>query len=289
MPFLIQYGTAPKKSEEENQDRYHIAPNNNLAAIADGAGGYGAYVGQWADTLLKALPTETFDNAQALHQWLMPIATQFFEQYQPIAQQHDFTYAKFLDEGSAATLTAAWLNPSTQQLNIWLYGDSPYMLLDHQTNILQMPPSLSQLSAFSNKTQHLNWNADHAFKPNHAHTQQLTLNTHQTLLLATDALAQFILIRYLLSQPHNTDCKQQLTNALQQNGLQAQLISANQHLNLPFEELISQLRNTLQTPNNPPDNNNFKTLLYQWFDQGLIEEDDYTLISITYNSSTDSL
>lgn len=287
MPFLIQYGTAPKKSEEENQDQYHIAPNNNLAAIADGAGGYGAYVGQWADTLLKNLPTETFENPQALHQWLMPIATQFFEQYQPIAQQHDFTYAKFLDEGSAATLTAAWLNPNTQQLNIWLYGDSPYILLDPQ-NTLQMPPSLSQLSAFSNKTQHLNWNADHPFKPNHAHTCQLTLNTHQTLLLATDALAQFILIRYLLSQPNNPQCNQQLTNALQQNGLQAQLISTNKNLDTPFDQLIKQLLGTLQTPNNPP-NNAFKTLLYQWFDQGLIEEDDYTLISISHNNSTDIL
>lgn len=281
MPYIIKQGSAPKKSEEQSQDRCHINANKTLAALADGAGGRGVYVGEWADALLSQLPTEPFDDANALYQWLIPIATHFFEQYDPIAQQHNFTYAKFLDEGSAATLTAAWINPHTQQINIWLYGDSPYMLLSEQQQQyqLQMPPSLAQLRAFSNRTQHLNWNAEHPFEPNHAHQHALALKQGDTLLLATDALAQFILIRYLLSQTNNTQCQQQLTDALNDNGLQAKLIKANQQFDEPFADTLSQLLDTLTETSSPPDNP-FKTLLYQWFERGLIEEDDYSLISI---------
>lgn len=285
MPIILRQGTVPKKSEQQNQDRARISPKQDIAAVADGAGGRGVFVGEWAEMLLDELPPVPFENADALYEWLKPIATRFFEKYEPRAQKHDFTYAKFLDEGSAATLTAAWVDHKTSNVTVWIYGDSPAMRLlpNHQT--LRMPPSLPNLTAFSNRTQHLNWNADYPFLPAQAHCRTFQLQQGETILLATDALAQFILIRYLLSQPDDRECCRQINEAIAQNALQAKLIAANREiLSLPFADLIAQLLDSL-SPNpslSTPEDDSFKTLLYGWFDQGLIEEDDYTLLSISH-------
>ncbi len=292
--YNIRWGAAVKPGETNREDAHRLhdlANNGGLAAIADGAGGKGVFVGKWAQTLLNHLPETPFEHDEAFKSWFAPVAVEFFKTHKADAQQYEHTWTKFLQEGSAATLSALWLPNShdrTSPFTALVYGDSPMMRYRFDGKTLQMPEHLPTLSSFSYKTPLLNWSAEYPFNPNHCHIHSFHPE-NELVLLATDALAQLILIRYLLSKPDEEPYIRQLKDAEAAGGIHAQLITANRMADLPvsFDEWLRLLLNTLKT-NPQEETDEFKNLLYRYFEQGLIEEDDYTLIALEIPSALET-
>ncbi|HRI28947.1 MAG TPA: hypothetical protein PK239_03525 [Chitinophagales bacterium] len=283
--FEFMWANAVKPRETIMQDARFIAAHQlhcRYAAVADGAGGMGVFVDKWAQKLVNALPDMPFATPAHLADWLLPIAIDFFETHEPEAEQKKLTEL-FWDEGSAATLCALWLNYAEQERTLatyCIYGDSPCMRYQPNIGQLMMPPHLSRLSDFSGRTNLLNWSAYHQFKPDCCHIHSFEPVAGEIILLASDALAQLVLTRYLLSQPDKPECVSQLQQAAAASGLHRQLIAANQKADLPdFENWLHNLLQTL-TPPNQTESPLFKELLYDYYQQGLIDDDDYTLIAI---------
>ncbi|OWY19431.1 hypothetical protein C7N43_38585 [Sphingobacteriales bacterium UPWRP_1] len=285
--YKIKWGAAVKPNETQREDAHRLPASfehgTMVTGIADGAGGMGVFVGKWAQTLLEGLPDLPFENGEAIKSWFMPLSVNFFKTHKIEAQQHEHTWNKFLLEGSAATLTALWLPEDMNETSACfclMYGDSPMMRYQLGKQRLIMPPHLPALSSFSHKTQLLNWNGAYPFQLNHCHCHVFKPENEQ-ILLATDALAQLILIRYLLESPDDENSAAQLRAAETAGGIQAQLIAAHRRANLPrtFIEWLSLLLNSLNVAGQP-ETDDFKNLLHQYCEQGLVEEDDYTLIAI---------
>lgn len=289
--YTVLWGAAIKPGEALREDAHRLPMQPlgkwGLVAVADGAGGKGVYVGKWAQTLVAQLPDTPFEDADAVFNWLKPIATQFYRDNKEDAQKNEHTWTKFLQEGSAATLTALWLpdrsdgNNAPEKAACMMYGDSPILQYHTLTKELVMPEHLRELSSFSGRTSLVNWLGSHPFQHGHCHFSRFD-PTDQTILLATDAMAQMILIRYLLHHEQDPTCRQQLELAKVTGGIHAQLIDANQKADLPpdFDEWLQILLDTLNTAGPEPDENRFGNLLHQYYKQGLIEEDDYTLVVV---------
>mgnify|MGYP003412732626 CR=1 FL=1 len=82
---------------------------NNIVAVSDGAGGGGVFAEKWSMYLLENLPDKPIVNAEELDTWIDEIWEQFYNEYEKKAAAIGGLFlSKFYDEGSFATLAAAW-------------------------------------------------------------------------------------------------------------------------------------------------------------------------------------
>lgn len=188
-----------------NEDRQRIFPN--LVAIADGAGGTGILCGEWAGFLLEHLPTQNLVSFEAFLAFLEPQAQAFVDKFEPLMQQDAFQLKRFYQEGSAAALAALWQNAEGFQ---WLtYGDCHVFY--YVAGQLQSYP-YSQIEQFSGRSYLLNWCAmplQEGFAMGH-----FSGVAGSKILLATDAIAKYILQQYQQNKSNFDAFLQELKTAL---------------------------------------------------------------------------
>ncbi len=169
-----------------NEDRIWV--DGNLIALADGAGGTGILCGEWAEFLVKHLPTSPIHTFDEFIAWLEPQTEAFVEQYEPMMQQDAFQLKRFYQEGSASTLAVVW---QVQDEYHWLtFGDSHVFF--HAVNHFSSYP-FQKSEELSRGTHLLNWSCF----PNELGFRSGTIsNDNVVCLLATDAISKHILEYY---------------------------------------------------------------------------------------------
>lgn len=172
----------PQKGVTEDS----VYKTSTFSAVADGAGGTGIYCGEWADFVLKALPTESIQSFKEFTQWMETFAEDFIEKYEPLVQQDSFKLRKFYDEGSACTLACVW--PVGNQYHWITYGDAHVFFINSR-NFKSFPFKARQ--DFQNGTHLLNWMQ----MPDESGFQSGTITKTKTtqVLLATDEISKHIL------------------------------------------------------------------------------------------------
>ncbi len=260
----------PKPLQDKSEDAFIL--KENCWAIADGAGGVGIFAAEWAKYLLEKLPETLFAEAEEMIHWANGIWEKF---YQTIDNQELAIEikSKFIEEGSLATLIAAYYNGKT--LRAIAYGDSALLLYNAKKNTLRALPS--ELSTYVKNPFLINWKEE--ILPEGIVIQDFEWQKQEQLLLCSDALAQYLLLSFACLTP-KSDWEAQLlelTKTHQHHRIFQFVEKMEQYFdkNVDFHQAVwLPLCEAMKTEEN------FKQHLYQLCEQGLIPNDDYTVVLV---------
>nr|CAX83776.1 conserved uncharacterized protein [uncultured bacterium] len=184
-----------------NEDRFRHAVTENglLAAVSDGAGSSGMYCGAWAEALVGRLPETPIASLTSLNQWIDGFWQEFSTEYKQLAAGDPGKNSKFVREGSFATLMACWLEERGNEgltLHWCGYGDSPLCVFGRNGERVDLIASHpASLRALEHDPHLLNWKdlpEEKSFR-----SGSVDLDGPATVVLASDGVGQFVLLRYL--------------------------------------------------------------------------------------------
>lgn len=240
---------------------------NNIVAVSDGAGGGGVFAEKWSMYLLENLPDKPIVNTEELDTWIDEIWEQFYNEYEKKAAAIGGLFlSKFYDEGSFATLAAAW-KISENDVKWLSYGDSVVFHYNKFTDKLEY--SISNLSEFNQAPYLINYTDK--INPKGVKTGSFTIDEHSYVFVASDALAHYILMMYAIC--HKPLYNDHLTKALvcrtkNSNFIQAALAKSETDF---FTKVIKRLL---------LNQHNFTLHLKKLYKNGLIALDDYSVAII---------
>jgi hypothetical protein len=205
MDNKIVFFSLPKIGEGENtnQDRFEISADGSLAALSDGAGS-SLYPSQWAEILVKAFchssenPIEKMQ--QSYQEWLQPAQEQWRQYYlEKLRNPHRKWWqggSQIKNRGSATFLGLRLYISNELEEGKWqavAVGDSCLFKLEKNSDRLFVFP-LNFSGAFKGTTQCFESLPEYLSSP-----PQFVEGFYEKgdiFLLATDALAQWILADY---------------------------------------------------------------------------------------------
>ncbi|CAA7625436.1 hypothetical protein [Magnetospirillum sp. SS-4] len=266
----------------QNEDRLRLAriPDGLLAAVSDGAGGAGLFCGPWAETLVTRLPKTPIAGVKSLNQWMDGFCLGFRSEYATLSKATPARHSKFIREGSFATLVAGWLTYRQGRVLLrWMgYGDSQMMVFDRTGRQPVLAVSYpATLSALDRAPFLLNWKdlpRDGSFLAG-----EVVLPDRATVVLASDGIGQYLLLRTLAGLPRPTAAAGLPGEFLRLAGTGESKLAqaARAHRAAPgpglFAELAA-LRDCLKS------DQAFAGRVRSLCDKGLLANDDCTLIMI---------
>ena len=92
-----------------NEDSFFSS--DTCIAVSDGAGGCGLFADEWSQYLIEQLPkNKPITSFTELDEWVDSIWESFYNEHEEKAKQGDgILLNKFYNEGSCATIAAAWI------------------------------------------------------------------------------------------------------------------------------------------------------------------------------------
>ena len=291
-PCNDYFGTGADVLWRNSEDRYRLIVSSDqiVAGVADGAGSCGLFCGAWAQRLLNHLPTTPSTDHAALNRWLDGCWENFYQEFKQQAAPDPAKHSKFVREGSFSTLIVCWLSRRNDGVSMhWLgYGDSPlYVFVPDEDGITLDAGHPSSLMAFERAPHLLNWKE----LPNaeYLRTGTLDLPPRATVVVASDGIGQFVVLRYL-SHLYNRRVK---GDAVKTSSLGGRLLAEFQDLitngasgfadlarvhltdsNADFARDLATLRASLKTEDA------FAEMIRRVHEGGLAANDDASLIMI---------
>jgi len=263
------------KGELPNEDASLIT--NKRIGIADGAGGVGLYAREWADYLLVSLSDNPLISVKELNEFLLANWKLFFEKHKTKAEENGLGN-KFLTEGSSATLISAWMDEQRPGFIQWMsVGDSALLIYNTLTHQLQ---SINiNLNTFLKPPFLINWKQ--ALHEDGFKSGSFFLHPDEILLFATDALAQYIMLSYVLcSKVISNESLQNLSNIMSSPNRLITLIEnmkRNNYLNLNYhQDIMMPLLLSMDSASY------FRKQTNKPLKKGLIDIDDYTFMVLHY-------
>jgi hypothetical protein len=276
------FQTIPKIDEgfaPTNQDAVRAAAG--YCALSDGAGGSGFVNEHWSRCLCDALPDVAFEDAAAFEAWYDAVRLDFFEKHRQAIDGAKI--ARYKRHGSYATLVAAW--QTDEQLQVLSYGDSGLFLFD-KTGELKYR-NINNLMDFTESPYLLNTVSP--IIPQALLLENLSIASGDTLVLASDAVSQWILTQYLLRKAktdnyaENNDVENNAENNEAQAEIAAVLASPYNLGNLvencekslstdSFLNILEKMEACLATEKA------FKACCYDKYNREEMANDDYTLL-----------
>ena len=267
------------------EDRFVLT--DNAMAVSDGAGGVGLYCGAWAEMLVNNLPNKALHSSNEIDKW---IGT-FWKKFQLAGKElagDDFTkYSKFVQEGSFATLSGIWLSERETEeeeeeeeeekvidLEWLVYGDSPFLLFDEDDNLITT--SHSSLTELEQDPYLLNWKdlADGS----KVKADKLEISKKTTVVLASDAIGEFVLFRNLLTNSQQHPLLEELLQ-LAETGIGRVAELARKHTHHRSYQYGDKLEDLVEILNNQE---SFEDFVQTQYKKNLLANDDSTLVIIQF-------
>lgn len=199
-PSNDYYETDSQVVWRSNEDRFRFSDNDDviLAAVSDGAGSSGMFCGPWAEELVKRLPEKPIAELDGLNQWMEGFWEDFSNEFKRCASADATKLSKFVREGSCATLVACWITKKDDGVSLhWAgYGDSPFYIFQRRGGEMMLATCFPESLGTMERDPHLlNWK-DLA-KEAHFRAGTMDVRGPATVVLASDGIGQYILLRYL--------------------------------------------------------------------------------------------
>lgn len=233
-----------------------------LVAVSDGAGGGGVFAERWSKYLLKKLPDAAITSFAAFDGWIDGIYEAFYNESEKDAKARGGLFLeKFYDEGSFATLAAAWRTSGNEWQ--WLtYGDSMVFCYHRSTDVFEY--STMWLTDFDNPPYLISLIdplQEDGFKHGSFHTGEDAI-----VFAASDALAHYVLMMYELSQPEVY--KDEIAEAIAAKTKNSNFINAALQLKCDFKRVLEALLDR---------RSDFRWKMKMLERSGLLAHDDYSI------------
>ena len=263
-----------------NEDRWRVDADDRrvIAAVADGAGSSGLFCGAWAETLVGHLPDTPLSDLAELDQWLGGLSDAFHHRQLARLVPQSVHRTKFIREGSYATLMVCWLTCQQRRLSLhWLgYGDSMMLVFQRQDGLFTLQQVCpSDLAGLDRSPHLLNWK-DIPLAQGLV-TGGMDLPASAVVVLASDALGQYLLLRYLASWDGRDSVWREHLLAQVENGQGKLADLARMHLAAApyrWSDEWGRITAALQSEGD------FATWVQSTYDRGELANDDSTLVVI---------
>lgn len=240
--------------------------------VSDGSGGGGVYAEKWSKYLVESIPSDPIKTFEDLDRWVAGIWEPYYLSCENLAKQTDgMTLRKFYEEGSFATLAAAWIE---EDRAYWAtYGDSVVFHYIKDQGILEW--STMRLTDFKEPPYLIGCSTP--LKMKGFHSGQFSLATSSILFAASDALAHYIIMMFELL---NRDIfESEITQALNAHTKESSYIKAAQgKKRRSFEPVLGKI---VRSSRNKA---NFFRHLDALYRRGLIANDDYSFAYVLPDS-----
>ena len=248
-----------------NEDAVFCSPQS--IAVSDGAGGCGLYANEWSRYLIEHLPKDApLSSFTELDEWVDGIWEAFYNEHEERAKEGDgILLNKFYNEGSCATIAAAWAAKPAQCQ--WMtYGDSVVFHYSRQTGLLEH--SFTRLADFSNPPRLVSCKdplEEEGFRSGIFH-----LDDTSVVFATSDALSHYVLMMYELSKSEEFESELMELRMKQTSNSQLLQIAEKEKCNFAEDVLFPLLRSVDSEAD-------FKELMELLHTKRLIDIDDYTL------------
>lgn len=185
-----KYISITKFGEEINEDA--AIAKDNVIAVSDGAGGGGVFAEHWSRYLVENLPERPINSFEEFDAWINDIWEPFYNSYEIDAIKIGGLFLnKYYDEGSFATLVAAWRLPENKCR--WIsYGDSVVFCYDKNTK--ELHHSFTRLCDFNNPPYLIN--SKDPLEEKGFRTGIFEIDKYSVIFATSDALAHYIIMTY---------------------------------------------------------------------------------------------
>lgn len=257
----ISLGKFEKNSLKEDSS----VARRDMIAVSDGAGGGGLFADRWSRYLVQHLPKTPITTAEHLDEWIGAIWETYYNKSEISAKKlGGLALDKFYDEGSFATLAAAWI--SDFDYCYWMtYGDSVVFHYDYATK--KLTHSFSTLADFSNAPYLINCKDE--LNLDGFHHGEFPFTKDSFVFITSDALAHYVMMMYAIS----IKAEKEIAEAVNKGSKNSNLLKTA--LSVPvknFEgEVIEKIRKAVY------DKGLFKKWTHKLYQQGILGLDDYSL------------
>lgn len=250
------------KFEKNTLNEDAAIAKEQLIAVSDGAGGGGVFAEKWSRYLLKQLPAGSpITSFSQLDDWIDKIWEPFYTACEKEAlTQGGLFLEKFYDEGSFATLAAAW---KVKDEYVWMtYGDT--MVFHYDTASGELEHSPMQLADF-NKAPYLISDKD-PLREQGFMQGRFKASRSSVVIIASDTLAHFILMMYEISK--KDIYQHELKTAVDALSKNSSYIKTAMKLKFDFDKWLNKLTNP---------KTDFRKEMGLLYRNGLIGHDDYSI------------
>ena len=249
--------------EQTNEDA--VLAEAGRVAVSDGAGGGGIYADRWSRYLLDNLPKEPITTFAELDSWVDAVWEPFYDEYEQVARARGgLVLQKFYDEGSFATLAAAWATGGGRWR--WMaYGDS--VAFHYSRRLDRLSHSFTRLADFNKAPYLISLTCplvEGAFR-----SGEFAAEDGDVVFCASDALAHYVLMEYELSR--RDEYQEELAEAVSAGKRNAALVTAAAGRSVDFRtDVVRELAACMGN------DANFLCHAGRLLSRGLIGLDDYS-------------
>lgn len=259
------------KFNEQSPNEDFATSGKGFIALSDGAGDCGLYADKWSQYLVGELSRkQPITSFEQLDNWVEGIWEPFYNRYEAKAKEGDaMLLNKFYSEGSCATLVAAWL-VNKKQCHWMAYGDS--LLFHYDKSSGELWHSFTKLGDFD-RPPYLISCKDPLVAEGFKHGV-IEVKEGSLIFACSDALSELVLMMYQVSKWD--EYQAELEALVNEHTSVSPMVQVAREMKLDFwKDLLEPLYESARS------NNSFAQLMRRWYDQGLVELDDYTVAFMT--------
>jgi hypothetical protein len=250
-----------------------------VVCIADGKQSNGLLSNKWATYLCDKTSISPITSLQGLKLFIDHIWEEFYEENH--SQISDaFQKNTFEKYGSLSTYTACWFSQENNKSYYqWLsYGNSAILIYDTKNDELFVPEYKEGLFGFLENKGVINWKEDDLIEKYLLKGSKTELNSHTKIILATDAMAEHLVLSYLIIKSKEDDYWEKLSKVMENNQKLSNLIYNNRSLYSfdTFNEVLDKWDNEANL-------NNLSNYLHELQTTERIAKDDISLQIVSYN------
>lgn len=248
-----------------NEDAVFCSPR--CIAVSDGAGGCGLYADEWSRYLMEHLPKDApLCSFAEFDEWVDDIWETFYNDHEERAKEGDgILLNKFYNEGSCATVAAAW-KTNDEECRWIAYGDSVVFHYNRHTELLEH--SFTRLADFSNPPRLVS--CKDPLEEEGCCNGVFHIDDASIIFAASDALSHYVLMMYELSK--SAEFESELMELRMKRTSNSQLLQmAEKEVFKFYDDVLSPLLRSVDSEAN------FKELMESLYVKKLIDIDDYTL------------
>ena len=248
-----------------NEDAVFCSPQS--IAVSDGAGGCGLYADEWSRYLIEHLPKDApLSSFTELDGWVDGIWEAFYNEHEERAKEGDgILLNKFYNEGSCATVAAAW-KTNDEECRWIAYGDSVVFHYNRHTELQEH--SFTRLADFSNPPRLVS--CKDPLEEEGCCSGVFHIDDASIVFAASDALSHYVLMMYELSKSAEFESELMELRMKQTSNSQLLQIAEKEKCNFAEDVLYPLLRSVDSEAD-------FKELIELLHTKRLIDIDDYTL------------